>query len=58
MDTQLRKEVRDWKPEVEDRLSALEAEVAELRAQQAAVVISPSSGKKGTTESLNADGNA
>ena len=31
MDAELRKEVREWKPEIEDRVARLEAAMAELQ---------------------------
>ncbi|NTJ67526.1 hypothetical protein G6M50_06080 [Agrobacterium rhizogenes] len=50
MDKELRKEVRDWKAEVEDRLKALEAAWASQGAASDAPVSESGKGKKSNPE--------
>jgi hypothetical protein len=50
MDKELRKEVRDWKVEIDDRLKALEAAVASQGVTSEVPAVDASKGKKTSSE--------
>ncbi len=57
MDKELRKEVRDWKVEIEDRVKALEDAMASQSAASDVSVADASKGKKASSEPSVAEGN-